>query len=384
MPLSRKLVCSLLVLLLIVTTHSLPVSAGRFNDVASGELSVSAKAAVLIDASDGSILYSKNAGERLPMASTTKIMTAIVAIEKGDLERTYEIPQGAVGVEGSSIYLYAGERQSLGNLVYALMLESANDAAAAIAIIVGGSVEGFAEMMNKKAHELGLNDTHFDNPHGLDSAEHYTTAYDLAKISAYALKNNTFRDIASTRRATIPLNGTEGIRLLINHNKMLRYYEGAVGVKTGFTRKSGRCLVSAAERRGLTLVAVTLNAPNDWSDHTRMLDFGFNHYVRLSLEEKGGHRMTIPVTGGDGEWVLLTNTEEIAVTLPKDHGDISFVVEAPRFLYAPVKIGDVVGSIVYYSDGEVIGQSPLEAVTGVNAKKTGSFFLWLRRLFGID
>lgn len=356
----------------------------RAADVNPSALSVSAYSAALIDASDGNLLYSKRADEPLPMASTTKIMTALVAIERGDLDATVEIPRAAVGVEGSSIYLFTGEKLTLGNLVYALMLASANDAAAAIAIIVGGSIEKFAGMMNEKAAELGLSNTRFVNPHGLDAAGHHTTARDLALLSAYALGNDTFKKIVSTKKTTIPLNGEEGRRLLINHNRLLRYYDGAIGVKTGFTRKSGRCLVSAAERDGLIFVAVTINAPNDWNDHTRMLDYGFSSYVRLKLEERGNLSITMPLVGGVCDWVMLTNSEAVEVTLPKTHGKVSFVIEAPRFLYAPVKSGERVGRIVYYSDGEEIASSPLFTVNAVEKPKKTGFLGWLMSIFGVS
>ena len=351
-------------------------------EVNSLALSLSARSAALVDASDGRLLYSKNSTQKMPMASTTKIMTAIVAIEQGNLDAVVEVPREAVGVEGSSIYLSAGEKLTLGNLVYALMLESANDAAAAIAIIIGGSIKGFADKMNEKAAELGLENTHFANPHGLDATGHYTTARDLAYLSAYALKNPTFREIVSTKKKTIPLNGNEGVRLLKNHNRMLRYYDGAIGVKTGFTKKSGRCLVSAAERDGLILVAVTLNAPSDWNDHTEMLDYGFESYVRLNLASRGSLSITMPAVGGVQDWVMLTNTEDIAVTLPVSHKSISSVIEAPHFVFAPMRAGSIVGRIVYYSDGEEIASSPLITLNDLEKPKKSGFLGWLLSLFG--
>ena len=338
MSLSTKKTFSLLLLLatllwvfsqaLSAEKSSLPKNPG---DVNPGVVSVSAQAAVLIDAHDGSVLYSRGAGLRLPMASTTKIMTAVIALEYGDLNQGVEIPAAAVGVEGSSAYLYCGEKLTLEDLLYAMLLESANDAATAIAIAIAGSVEEFAGLMNDKVKELGLVDTHFVNPHGLDSEEQYTTAYDLAKITAYALKNETFARIVSTKKTTIPLNGSEGVRLLVNHNRLLRSYPGAIGVKTGFTRRSGRCLVSAATRGGLTLVAVTLNAPNDWSDHKKMLDYGFSSYVGITLIEAGEYSLCVPVTAGQPNWVRCVNSETVRVRLPVGHGVITCRVEAPRF-----------------------------------------------------
>ncbi len=358
-------------------TEDLPVV------INTGAVSVSARAAVLIDAADGNVLYAKNAGERLPMASTTKIMTAIVAIESADIDMIVEIPPAAVGVEGSSVYLYKGERLTLSDLLYALMLGSANDAATAIAIAVGGDIEGFAALMNDKAAELGLSDTHFKNPHGLDATDHYTTALDLALLSAYALKNETFAKIVSTKKTTIPLNGSEGVRLLINHNRMLRSYEGAVGVKTGFTRRSGRCLVSAAVREGLGLVAVTLRASDDWNDHRKMLDYGFSSYVSLNLAEEGGYDLTMPVVGGSCEWVKCTNSEAIRVTLPSGHGSITSRIECSRFLYSPVEAGEVIGELIFYCDGKIIGTSPIITLSSSEyVGKPRGLIGWIKALFG--
>lgn len=206
-------------------------------------ISVSASSAVLMDASSGNVLYEKDAHTERPMASTTKIMTALIAIEEYDLKKTVTVSKEAVGVEGSSVYLYENEKLTMEELVFALMLESANDAATAIAIEIAGSVEEFAELMNEKAEELGLENTSFENPHGLDGESHYTTAYDLAKLTAYAMKNEAFRAVVSTYKTVIPMNNGEGSRLLINHNRLLKSYEGTIGVKTGYTKKSGDVLL---------------------------------------------------------------------------------------------------------------------------------------------
>ncbi len=344
-------------------------------------LSVSAKSALLMDASTGQVLYQKDAFVRLPMASTTKIMTAIVALENANLEKEIEISPKATGIEGSSIYLYPNEKITMESLLYALLLESANDAATAIAIAVSGSIEAFAQKMNQKAEEIGLNNTHFENPHGLDGKEHYTTAYDLAKLTAYALSNPGFAKICSTYKKNIPLNGDEGVRVLVNHNKMLHLYEGAIGVKTGFTKKSGRCLVSAAEREGLRLIAVTLNAPNDWRDHTDLLDFGFSRYTRVTCAEKGAHKASLPVVGGDSETLTAVNAESLAATLKKEHGKITYRIEAPHFLYAPINKGDVVGKIVFLCDNREIASSNLVASEAVGLASRGGFFSRLFSFF---
>lgn len=329
---------------------------------------VSAKAAVLMDADSGNILGAKNPDERLPMASTTKIMTALVAIEQADVSRMVEISPAAVGVEGSSIYLYEGERLSLEDLLYAMLLESANDAAAAIAIEIGGSLEGFAEMMNEKAVSLGLRNTHFENPHGLDGKEHYTTAHDLALIARAALENEVFAKIVSTYKKTIPLDENDGVRLLINHNKLLKSYDGAIGVKTGFTKKSGRCLVSAAERGGMRLICVTLNAPDDWRDHKIMLDHGFGQYSSQLLCNKGYVADILPIVGGKTDHVTAICDREVRLTLPRAAlNNIERRIELSRFEYAPVTEGDRIGTIIFTLNGEELARVPL--IAGYSSEK---------------
>ncbi len=322
-------------------------------------LDVSAKSAIMIETETGRVLYEKDAYTRRPMASTTKIMTALVAIESGDISREIVVDAAATGIEGSSIYLKAGDKITLEALIWALMLESANDAAAAIAIGVAGSIEAFAEMMNEKASELGLCDTHFTNPHGLSDDDHYTTAHDLARISAAALENNTFRSIVSTDKYRIEYG--ESVRSLHNHNKMLHIYDGAIGVKTGFTKASGRCLVSAAERDGMTLIAVTLGAPDDWADHTAMLDLGFASVHRVSLIEPYQSVFISPCIGSESEEVTIKNREALSLILPTDMGNITRRIILPRYFWAPVKEGDIVGKIEFYSDGEKLGEVALYA-----------------------
>ena len=333
---------------------------------------VSARGAVLMEAESGNVVFGQNENARLPMASTTKIMTALVALESLPVETVVRITAPSVGVEGSSIYLTEGETLTLEQLLYALLLESANDAATAIAMAVAGSVEAFAEKMNQRAASLGLKDTHFVNPHGLDHEEHYTTAYELAVITRAALQNETFRAICATKRKTIPLRGEEGIRLLLNHNKLLDSYEGCIGVKTGFTKKTGRCLVSAAEREGITLIAVTLNAPDDWRDHTAMLDYGFGAYESVTLCAPAFFSAPLWVVGGTQDYVMAENTDTLTVTLRRDHGPIRCVVELPRFEFAPIGNRQEVGQLRFTEacpDGTVreLGRVPLYACYDVEA-----------------
>lgn len=329
--------------------------------------SLSARAAVLMEASTGQVLMESAAHERLPMASTTKIMTALVALEHADLSQPVQISEKAVGVEGSSVYLKAGEILTMEQLLCALMLESANDAAAAIAIEIAGDIESFATMMNETAQRIGLTDTHFTNPHGLDNAEHYSSAYDLAMLARYALQNPDFARIVSTYKTNIPLGGDEGIRVLINHNKMLKYYDGAIGVKTGYTKRCGRCLVSAATRDGVTMIAVTLSAPDDWRDHTAMLDYGFSLYECAELAQPGQIRCALSCLGSTTESVSASNRDEVSLILPRGHGEITHVIEANRYLCAPVMAGDTVGEIVFFCDGTEIARTPLYAEEDADA-----------------
>ena len=331
-------------------------------------LSLSAQSAVLIDARDGRILYEKDADTPRPMASTTKIMTALVALESMDVNEIIKIPDEAIGVEGSSIYLQKGEKMTLLELLYALLLQSANDAAVAIAVGVSGSVEAFAQSMNEKALELGLTSTHFENPNGLDADGHVTTARELAILTAYALRNPIFAEIVSTHKRKI--SGPDGgVRVVVNHNKLLNMYDGCVGVKTGFTKKSGRCLVSAACRESLTLIAVTLSAPDDWRDHTALLNYGYENYLCEILCDEGGFIETLPVVGGAQDSLLCVNCDFVAATLPKNHGEISIKVELPHMVYAPVKAGDVVGHVTYKCDGKVIGETDIKAAYDIKQTK---------------
>lgn len=240
---------------------------------ASGEPSVSARSAILVS-SDGKVLFEKNADERLPMASTTKIMTCLLAIENCALDDVLTVTSEAAGIEGSSLYLKEGDAVTVKDLLYAAMLRSANDAAAALAIHVSWSKEEFAALMNEKASELGMRNTHFTNPHGLPDDGHYTTARDFARLAVCALENDTFAEIAKTKEYVVTVNGEER-KPVKNHNRLLFTYDGCIGVKTGYTASSGRCLVSAAERDGVRLVCVTLSDRDDWRDHAALLDHGF-------------------------------------------------------------------------------------------------------------
>lgn len=245
---------------------------------------ISAQSAALIDVESGRLLLEKNSTKRMRIASLTKIMTAIVAIEHGNINDLVKTSDNAYGKEGSSIYLKRGETLRLEDMLYGLMLRSGNDAAVAIAEHVGGSVEGFAHLMNEKARYIGMTQSHFTNPHGLDdSNNHYSTARDMALLTAYALRNPVFKKIVSTKLKNIPNQGEKWDRRLLNKNKMLHMYQGADGVKTGYTKLAKRCLASSATRNGQQLAVIVLNAPDDWDDSAKWMDYGFSHYPKTEL-----------------------------------------------------------------------------------------------------
>ena len=371
-----------LILLCALISFLLPITAknGDF-PVFLGE-NISAESAILIDLDQKNIIFEKNSKKRMGEASTTKIMTALVVAEQLPLNKKITVPSAAVGVEGSSVYLCEGEILSVRELLLALLLESANDAAVALAIATSGSLESFAELMNSRAAELGLCDTHFCNPHGLYDEDHYTTAQDLAIISAAALENEDLREIFATKKTTVPCKVTttepdgDGVRYLKNHNRMLSLYEGAIGVKTGYTKATGRCLVSAAQRDGMTLIAVTLNAPDDWRDHTAMLDYGFSAYERVTILEASQFRYGYAVSGGEGAQVIATNSESIVLTLPRNRESIETLVCFPqRFEIAPINKGDQLGCVTV-SCGGISASSPLVASESVECAKRSKFRLF--------
>ncbi|WP_226579479.1 D-alanyl-D-alanine carboxypeptidase family protein [Halobacillus litoralis] len=251
---------------------------------ANPNISVSAERAVLMDADSGRVLYEKNAYDPTLIASTTKIMTAIIAIESGMMEEEVKVSKRAVYTEGSSIYLTEKEKIPLKDLVYGLMLRSGNDAAVAIAEHVGGSVEGFVQLMNEKASWLGMNASHFENPHGLDGETHISSAYDLGLLMAYSMKNDVFREVTGSE-----LYRSENRDYAwMNKNKMLtQYYEPTNGGKTGYTKAAGRTLVTSAQKDGMELIVVTLNAPDDWNDHKALFEWGFKNFETVKLHNEG-------------------------------------------------------------------------------------------------
>ncbi len=324
-------------------------------------VSDSAKAAILIDADSGRILYKNNAEKKLPMASTTKIMSALLAVENGNLDEQFTVDENAIKVEGSSMGLQAGDIVTMRDLCYGMMLPSGNDAANATAVRISGSVEKFVSLMNKKAEELGLTSTNFVTPSGLDdyTDDHYSTAYDMAKLTSYALKNKTFEEICSTKSVKLNFGNPPYERWLTNSNKLIGACEGIIGVKTGFTDKAKRCLVSACRRKGTTLICVTLNDPNDWRDHSDLYDYGFSQYKSINLKSSVSS-FKVPVFGSENDTVSASCISEVKVNVHKDdENKIIQKVILNRINYAPVLIGENLGSVQYYIDGRLIAKTDI-------------------------
>lgn len=320
----------------------LPVRAGA----------ISAECAILIDGETGRVLYEKQAEEKSLIASTTKIMTALVICEQTNVLDRVKIPKEAVGIEGSSMYLREGEVLTVQELLYGLMLQSGNDAAVALAIYCGGTVEGFTELMNDKAHRLGMTQSHFANPNGLDSPGNYSTARDMALLTAYAMQNPIFAQTVSTKTITI------GERCLRNHNKLLWQLEGANGVKTGYTKAAGRILISSVTRMGRQLIAVTFNDPNDWQDHKDLIEDGFSRFTVQKLIHQGQTLGQLELAGGQEASVDLIAAEDFSYSLAQGERVTISLPEA-GFAYAPVAEGQEAGFAHILVDGTAVAKVPL-------------------------
>jgi len=323
-------------------------------------VSTSASSAALIEQSSGRVLYRQNADEERLIASITKIMTAVAALEHADLNQTYTVTAEDM-VEGSSMYLKPGDVLCLEELLYGLMLASGNDAALAVAHCVSGEVENFVALMNETAQRLGMTHTHFANPNGLDAEGHYSSAADMAVLAAYALKNQDFRRIVSTASVTI------GERYLANHNKLLRMYQGCIGIKTGYTKAAGRTLVSAAARDGMTLVCVTLNDGDDWNDHMSLLDYGFANYHMETAVPAGRVLASTLVRDGTVVSIPLAASEDLRYPLTGDE-TLKVVARVPLSVAAPVVPGQVVGEVCAYLQDEEVARVDLVAAAP-SAKK---------------
>ena len=342
---------------------------------------VSAASAILMDADSGRVLYEKDSHTHRLIASITKLMTALVALESGcSLDETVTVAREWTGAEGSSLYLRPGEEISLETLLYGLLLRSGNDAALAIAGHCGGTVEDFVAQMNQKARELGMEDTSFANPNGLDAEGHYSSAYDMALLARACLKNETLSKIAATKSITL------GSYSFTNHNKLLWRYEGCIGLKTGYTELAGRTLVSAARRDGTTLICVTLNAPSDWADHAALFDWGFANYESQILLRAGERVGQLPVPGGLIPVCPVEAEVELAAALSA-HETASVTYElAEAALEAPVQAGTRVGEAVLYVNSKELARVPLTAgrdVLNDTAEPSGWLGSILERISGL-
>ena len=328
---------------------------------------ISAKASIIIEAQSGKVIAGKNEYEKLPMASTTKIMTTLLLIESGGLDEEFKVDNNAIMVEGSSMGLCQDDIVTKRALCYGMMLPSGNDAANETAVLLGGSAEKFADMMNEKAEQLGLEDTHFVTPSGLHDDKHYSTAYDMAKLTGEALKNETFREICGTSSIKLKFGNPPYERWLVNTNKLLALYDGCIGVKTGFTDEAGRCLISAAEKDGVTLICVTLNAPNDWNDHIKMYDYGFSVTESRSADFDFSD-LYVDVAGGDTDRIKVAPADVPKYTIVNGEvPEMSYKVKLDKFVYAPVSRGRKVGTIEFYSGNNLIMTTELSAESGCEA-----------------
>ncbi|KKE79308.1 D-alanyl-D-alanine carboxypeptidase [Bacilli bacterium] len=344
------------ILLLTVIFFAANLLISTNGQAASAAPGVSANNAVLIEQSTGRVLFEKDAHSQESIASITKIMTAIIAIESGKMKEKVTVSREAIYTEGSSIYLEQGEKMTLEDLVYGLMLRSGNDAAVAIAEHVGGSLDGFVYLMNEKAKWLGMENTHFDNPHGLDSDNHYSSAYDMAILTQYAMNNEKYREISGT--TSYKSDGRT--YSWINKNKLLtQYYEYCTGGKTGFTKKTGRTLVSTASKDGMDLIAVTLNAPDDWKDHMSLYEWGFENFDMKTLTDKGEVKFNL----------IDLNKSQIGFLRDKIHYPLSDdeedIVTFKNYILKDVDTssGDnIIGKKVFYLNDKEITETPIYAV----------------------
>ncbi len=341
---------------------------------------INALAAVVVETSSGRVLYSKNATERRSIASTTKIMTAVVALENGNPDDIVTISKRAASIGGSAIGLQTGQEYTLKELLYAMLMNSANDAAVAIAEHIGGTVEGFAEMMNRKAKALGMSDSHYVTPHGLDAADQYSSAYDVAIITRHALKNPLFAEIVSTTSSHI--SGYS----LYNTNELLGTCPGVDGVKTGYTGKAGRCLVTTAQRDGMRLISVVLGSPTRTARANAsrdLLDYAYSNYSMYRLLSAGEAYTCIPVYRGVYEKVDLKASHDVVLPLSSSEAESLVVKEIlPDRLNAPVYAGTDTGRLEYVLNGQVVGESMLLVSKNIRRKNYVDYLATVLKSWG--
>jgi D-alanyl-D-alanine carboxypeptidase (penicillin-binding protein 5/6) len=366
--------------LIIIITVTLILSAGLSNVSAGGIGSLSSASAVLYEPESGRILFEKNANTPRPMASTTKIMTALLAVELSSLDKVITVSAESVRVEGSALGLRGGDQITMIDLVTGLLLESGNDAANVIAYSIAGSIPAFAELMNERAKKIGMKNTVFVTPSGLDQGEHSSTAYDMALLAAEALKNETIAKICASKSALIEFGNPPKKIRVTNHNKLLQLYPYAIGMKTGFTKKSGRCLVSAAQKDGVRLVSVTLKAGDDWNDHISMYEYGFSITESVPLPVQ--NLPVIDVAGGSLDKVnLIMESPPSCTILKKEKELLQVELNLPKFLIAPVKSGEIIGSIRYLTGDRELCTLDIKAADDISARPVAGFWKQTIRCF---
>lgn len=358
-------------------------SISSLNAFAEDKPTISAASAIVMTADTGTVIYENNAYQKRAMASITKIMSALITIESGDLDTPFTVNSEAIKIEGSSMGLLEGDIVTKRVLCYGMLLPSGNDAANAAAVAVGGSVEEFVELMNERAKQIGMQNTHFVTPSGLDADGHYTTSYDMAILARTALKNSIFAKMCATSSIEVQYGNPPYRRWLSNSNKMLHLYDGAIGVKTGFTDNAGRTLVSAAKRDGVTLICVTLSAPNDWDDHTALLNYGFSKVKAQTIDYDFGS-LNIDVVGSTEKSVgAVPYTKPSVSVIDGKIPELTGKIYIDQFLYAPVCAGDVVGKVEFYNGENKVTEVTLVASGDVacNTEVKQSTFDKIKKFF---
>lgn len=385
----RKII-SAVIAVIFTFTVSLTVCAESGNQLSYIEntdksgVSVSAVSAILIEADTGTVLFSKNEKEHRQIASTTKIMTALLTLEAGEPDKDFQVDSTAIKVEGTSMGLRESDTVTRRALCYGMLLPSGNDAANAAAVNISGSKSEFANLMNKRAKEIGMADTNFVTPSGLDADGQYSCAYDLAMLAREAMNNKDFAEICALSKAKVSFGNPVSERWLVNSNKLLTSYDGCIGVKTGFTDSARRTLVSCAERDGVKLIAVTLNAPDDWSDHTKMLDYGFEK-VKLCEMKYDTSSLSVSVIGSDKETVGVKCDSTELPLCDEQKDKVTVKIYMPKFVYAGILAGDKIGEICYELDGVVIATTELTAAESCiqTEQKTDIFTMIYKFIAGL-
>lgn len=346
-------------------------------------LGTSAGAHILMDADTGVVLSAKNENKKMKMASTTKIMTTLLTLESAEKENETVTFTDKMTAEGSSMYLKVGDKVKLTDLAAGMMMASGNDAANAAALHIGKSFENFSRLMNLRAEKIGMKNTSFVTPSGLDDENHYSTAYDMALLMAQALRNESFKALTACTEKKVEFVYPEGkVTTYLNHNRLLKSYSYCTGGKTGYTEKAGRCLVSSASKDGVNLIAVTLSAPDDWNDHKALYEYGFSMYTEVTLDDRN-ESFNVKLSGGEQDSLTASADEAVKVKVPADCiKEIKKQIYLPDFVFAPVKAGDTTGKIIYTLDGVVLAEVNLKVIRTVEAKPQPNFFVrFLRAIF---